>query len=365
MTGIDRACLAYVDYFHGRALAVVQRGGFTRVLNAGHSRALFALLLEQPADFRMRLLGLLVLSVGRGADRSSVRGALYFNAGHTGLDQSGHALWVQRHGLRAIYYVHDLIPITHPEFARTGEPKRHAARMRTVLLRAKGVIANSTDSIDALARFAQDQRLPMPPSRSAPLGLTNVGALAPTEPPITVPYFVTVGTIEGRKNHLLLLSVWRDLARRMGGATPKLVIIGQRGWAADDVFRALDEDAELRPHIVELGRCNDSELWRHIVHAQALLFPSFVEGQGLPLIEALSVGTPVIASDLAVFRETADDIPEYLPPTDAGAWAEMITAYARADAPQRAAQIARMAGFQAPTWERHFADVEAWLANLR
>lgn len=364
MTGIDRACLAYVEHYQDRALAVVQRGGFTRVLNAGQSRRLFALLIGQPADFRIRLRGLIVRGVWRGADRSSVRGALYLNVGHTGLDQPGHARWVHRHNLRAVYYVHDLIPVTHPQFSRAGEPQRHALRMRNVLRCAQGVIANSADSIDALTRFAQDQRVAMPPSLSAPLGLTGTGVIASTDRPCIAPYFVIVGTIEGRKNHRLLLSVWRDLIRRMGGATPRLVIIGQRGWSADDVFDALDSDPELRPHIVELGRCEDDELWRYIVHAQALLFPSFVEGQGLPLIEALSVGTPVIASDLNVFRETAAAIPEYLDPSDSAAWADMIMNYSRADAPQRAAQIARMAGFQAPTWTNHFASVEAWLESL-
>tara|TARA_R110000782_G_scaffold78276_3_gene155045 strand:+ start:88472 stop:89647 length:1176 start_codon:yes stop_codon:yes gene_type:complete len=364
-TGIDRACLAYVRHYRNRARAVVQRGGFTRVLNERDSQQLFALLLDAPSDFRWRLIGLMIRSLlSRSTPRSTLRGALYLNIGHTGLDRPGHGRWVKRCGVRAIYYVHDLIPITHPQFSRTVEPQRHAARMAMVLRHAEAVIANSRDSIVSLTAFATEQGLSMRPFLCAPLGIEPPLAVAHSRCPLAAPYFVILGTIEGRKNHRLLLAVWRRLIERCGEHAPKLVIIGQRGWSAEDVTHLLDSDAVLRPHVDELGRCADEELHRYLVHARALLFPSFAEGQGLPLIEALALGTPVVASDLAVFRETAGDIPDYLDPRDEKAWLDAVLDYGAPDSARRAAQIARMKGFAAPTWQDHFEKVENWLDRL-
>lgn len=364
-TGIDRLCLAYAERYRGTALAMIQRGGLTRVLAADASERLFDLLINPPADFKRRVAALLAnVAFGPRVAPGTVRGALYLNVGHTGLDRAGHGRWVRRSGVRAIYYIHDLIPITHPQFARAGQPERHAERMRMVLRHATAVLANSEDSIAALADFARAEEFSMPPALCAPLAGTSPLPDAVGSPPIDQPYFVTVGTIEGRKNHLLLLRVWRRLIEQLGERTPPLVIIGQRGWCAEEVFRQIDHDPALRGHVIELGRCDDAELQRYLTHAQALLFPSFVEGQGLPLIEALAVGTPVIASDRAVFRETAGAIPDYLDPNDDDSWLELVLRYADSTSSARAIQITRMTGFRAPTWDEHFTKVEPWLASF-
>ncbi len=362
-TGIDRACIAYVRHYRGRALAVVQRGGITRVLNPALSERLFDLLVDPPVDIRWELMRLILPGLAGGAARSAIRGAFYLNVGHTGLDRAGHARWVRRSGVRAVYYVHDLIPITHPQFARAGVPERHAMRMRSVLRQGAAVIANSADSVQALGAFARDEGLPMPPTLIAPLGVeahASALELTPREPPT----FVMLGTIEGRKNHALILRVWRRLIARLGEQTPRLVIIGQRGWQADDIFRQLDDDATLRPYVRELGRCDDAELQRWLGSARALLFPSFVEGQGLPLIEALTAGVPVIASDLAVFRETAGAIPDYLDPQDEAAWEAAVMDYAAQLSDARQRQLERMRDFTPPSWEAHFRTVERWLERL-
>jgi glycosyltransferase involved in cell wall biosynthesis len=91
--------------------------------------------------------------------------------------------------------------------------------------------------------------------------------------------------------------------------------------------------------------------------------PSFVEGFGLPVVEALDAGTPVIASDLPVYREIAQDIPEYLDPNDVGAWERMVTAFMNDDL-RRRRQIDRASSYVAPSWQEHFRSVDGWLATL-
>lgn len=364
-TGIDRACLAYLRHFADRALAVVQRGGFTRVLAPQSSARLATLLLEQRADFRRlatRELARALVGPGRHADNR--HGAIYLNVGHTGLDLPGHGRWVHGARVSPIYYVHDIIPITHPHYCRAGEDERHRLRMRAALSLGRGIIANSQDTSEALVDFAQREQIAPPPMLVAPLALSVQRPLGAALPPIAAPYFLMIGTIEGRKNYRLALQAWRRLAARLGEQAPRLVIIGARGWAADDVFHDLDTNALLRRFVIERGACSDAELASYIAHARALLFPSFVEGQGLPLVEALAAGTPAIASDLAVFHEMAGNIPDYLHPEDVDGWVNAITCYLPENSAPRSAQLMRLASFHAPVWEDHFRQVESWIAGL-
>lgn len=360
-TGIDRACLAYMHHFGDRAQAVVQRGGFTRVLARNQSKELITMLAEHREGFRRRAIALLARAlVDLDGNSRSLRGATYLNLGHTGLDLPGHARWVRGSGVRAIYCIYDIIPITHPQFCRAGEAIRHAERMRGALSVASGILTISRESERLLAQFAGEQGLPMPPTLAVPLGI-SIRRPSNSYPPIAKPYFVMIGTIEGRKNYALALRIWEELAVRLGPDTPHLVIIGARGWAAEDVFAALDHSADLRRHVIERNHCSDDELTAYLTHACALLFPSFAEGQGLPLSEALAMGTPVIASNLAVFRETAEDIVDYLDPNDVPGWVELLLQYLAPNSGKRAAQVERLTHFKAPSWEQHFAEVEAWL----
>jgi glycosyltransferase involved in cell wall biosynthesis len=176
------------------------------------------------------------------------------------------------------------------------------------------------------------------------------------------PYFLVLGTIEGRKNHQLLLEVWQGLVERLGEGAPKLVIVGSRGWQAEDVFRQLDSLGPLQSHVEERSNCSDEELAQLIAGARALLMPSLAEGYGLPVFEALELGTPVIAADLPVYHEVAGSIPVYLPLDDPASWEQAVIDY-MADEPQRASQIERMRGFKVPDWRTHFATVEHWLAR--
>jgi glycosyltransferase involved in cell wall biosynthesis len=173
-----------------------------------------------------------------------------------------------------------------------------------------------------------------------------------------------VGTIEGRKNHRLLLEIWSRLIDRLGAETPRLLIIGQRGWEAEDVFRLLDANEKLRDHVVELSNCADEEVARHLASARALLFPSDAEGYGLPLIEAIGMGVPVIASDLPVFREIAGDIPMFLSAGDDEAWERAILDYVNPSCEDRLRQLRLGSTFCLPDWDSHFAGVERCIEML-
>jgi glycosyltransferase involved in cell wall biosynthesis len=162
----------------------------------------------------------------------------------------------------------------------------------------------------------------------------------------------------------MLLNIWSRLIDRSGINAPRLLIIGQRGWEAEPVFNVLDHSEKLRGHVIELNHCSDEELANHLAPARALVFPSLAEGYGLPLVEALGMGVPVIASDLPVFREIAGAVPTYLDPLNEAAWEEAILDYANPESPARAAQLGRIKSFRAYDWESHFDRLETWLRTL-
>ena len=235
--------------------------------------------------------------------------------------------------------------------------------MNTMLGMGHGVIANSAATLEELTAYARANSLPMPPTAVALLAPARL--LKPvTETPLNKPYFVMLGTIEPRKNHWLVLQLWRQLIERLGQAAPRLVIIGQRGWECENVVDLLERCEPLKGFVFEHSVCSDAELASWLHPAQALLFPSFTEGYGMPLVEALAIGLPVIASDLPVFREIAGDIPEYVDPLDGKRWGNLIVEYAKPESRVRLDQCNKIAGFVVPTWEAHFGQVEALMERL-
>lgn len=360
-TGIDRVCLAYMEALGSRSLAVVQRRGLRLMFSRSGTDELFAILGQGGAEARRRLLLFFAAHGAAALLRRPLRGSLYVNVGHTGLNDGSLRRWIAAHRLHAVYLIHDLIPITHPETCRPGERERHEQRMRNALLSAAGIIGNSQATLDELAAFADQQGLAMPPSISAwiagkPVRKTN-GHIAAERP-----YFVALGTIEPRKNHKLLLDVWERLVVDRGASAPKLLIVGARGWQATDVFRRLDDLGPLRKHVEEIGSCSDDELTLRLAGASALLMPSFAEGYGLPVFESLSMGTPVIAADLPVYREVAGDLPIYLPLSDLEGWVSTILSVSEVGIELQ--RRTRIREYQPPAWPEHFIKVEQWLDGL-
>jgi len=287
----------------------------------------------------------------------------YLNVGHTALQDPRYLAWTIDNNVRPIYMIHDLIPITHPEYCRAGEAQRHGQRVRNMLASGVGIISNSQVTLDSLSSFAKAAAMSMPAMIAAPLG-TDLNRRAQAWQPTERPTFVVLGTIEARKNHLLLLQIWERLVRAYGSKAPRLLVIGQRGWECEPVFDLLDHSETLRGNVIEIGHCSDAELGNHLRSARALLFPTLVEGYGLPLIEALASGTPVIASDLPVFHEIGQTVPDLIAPLDGQAWQKTIENYAEPNSGLRAAQLIRLAGYSPPSWNEHFASVDSWLKTL-
>jgi glycosyltransferase involved in cell wall biosynthesis len=361
-TGVDRVGLAYIERYGARANAVLSERGFSAVLTEKDSRQMFEMLLSSICN-RYQIRKLVVRACMNQLRFKNFARTILLHTSHNGMEFQRYYRAMARRNARSVFMVHDLIPLTHAEYCRPGVDDTHRRRIHTALLHANGLIANSQATLDSLAAEADLAGLRLPPSVVAPLA-SGVAARAQGSSPLDHPYFIMLGTIEPRKNHWLMLHVWRRLVERHGAAAPKLVVIGRRGWECENVIDMLDRCSSLRGVVIEEADCSDDRLHVWLQHARALLFPSFVEGYGMPLVEALALRVPVLASDLGVFHEIATDIPDYLDPLDGPGWLARIEAYSRADCTERDAQLARIERFHEPTWAEHFDHVDRFLETL-
>lgn len=279
----------------------------------------------------------------------------YFNVGHSNLDDAFlHGL--RRAGAKQIVVkLHDTIPLDYPEFTRARTPAIFARRIRAALRHADTIICNSaytarcveshglklnTDIQTQVAHLG----IEVPPVESLPTGVRSTAA----------PYFLCVGTIEPRKNHALLLEVWEKLVTENKTAPPHLVLVGARGWNCQAVFNFLDRSPLMGRYIHERGPVEDNEMFDLLAGASGLLFPSFVEGYGLPAMEAAALGTPVLCSDIDVFNELLDQQATFLPATDACAW---VTAIQNQQNRRKTNAGQKNAPRRVPSWASHFKTV--------
>lgn len=364
-SGVDQVSLEYVAYFKNTAYALVRLKFLWIFLNKKDSALLFNFLLTQTKHKNyikfLIFKSLLTNLLGFGKKEK----CWLLNTDHSGLHLNSYEKNIEKFFFKPIFFIHDLIPITHPEYCRKSESEKHTVRVLTALKHHELIIVNSLDTRNKLQDFAINHAFNKNNILINFLGTKEfkTNKCFAKNNNSKKKYFVVLGTIEARKNHNLLLHIWRSLIERKYENVPQLIIIGRRGWECESTIDLLERCEIIKPFIKELNNCSDYELMTWLSGARALLFPSFVEGFGMPLAEAYAVGVPVIASDLAVYREFAGDTPDYLDPLDAIKWREYILDYAKPDSILRKNQLERMQSFKCPTWKMHFHKLENYLSQ--
>ncbi|MGH9000737.1 MAG: glycosyltransferase family 4 protein, partial [Acidimicrobiia bacterium] len=139
---------------------------------------------------------------------------------------------------------------------------------------------------------------------------------------ITEPYLLWVGTQERRKNVMAVLDAFALIAGRQPRLT--LVLHGPNGWLGDEVGEGLRHRGMQSRTIVSEGSLPRSELAALYARAAVFVYPSLYEGFGLPVLEAMACGTPVVTSNISALPETAGDAALLVDPLDAGALAESV-----------------------------------------
>jgi glycosyltransferase involved in cell wall biosynthesis len=151
-------------------------------------------------------------------------------------------------------------------------------------------------------------------------------------------FWLSVGTIEPRKNQLMLATAYARYLER-GGEPMPLVLAGGDGWRMEDFPMRLQE-LGISAQVIMTGYVSDAELVWLYRNCFANLYPSLFEGFGLPVLEGMQFGAPTIASRSTSIPEVAGDAAILLPPRDASAWADAMLGLAHQSG-ERSAMVAR------------------------
>lgn len=307
----------------------------------------------------------IVRSAGRffGPSAAAVvpRNGVYVNTGQVGLANSRMLSWLGgRPDIKPVFMLHDVIPIDHPEYVSPIHGHFHRNMVAATAAHAAGLIVTTKVAGAAICRELQRIGRFDIPLIYEPLPVAPIFTQPPERDDVlsAAPYFVVVGSIEPRKNHAVLLQAWQDEVRADPAGAPKLVIVGARGRRHEAITGAIAASPALRSHVIEMGGLSTPSLHRVLSNARALLMPSMAEGFGLPIIEALALGLPVLASNIAAHREVGGGDVTYLDPSDPSAWRAAI----RARMLPAARAVAAPPGLN--TWPGYLRRLESFLSTV-
>jgi glycosyltransferase involved in cell wall biosynthesis len=220
---------------------------------------------------------------------------------------------------RSVITVHDLNFLYYPQFLTAESHRYYNQQIEWAVWRADYILADSyatKSDLISLLGVPSDKitvvHLAADPvfSRKAGLEAHRIAAQYELEPG----YLLFVGTLEPRKNLPGLLQAYRFLLDRKVTSAP-LVVVGAKGWLYDEVFQQVDT-LRLREHVRFLHHVPDADLPGLYAAARVLATPSFYEGFGLPALEAMACGTPVVVANRASLPEVVGDAGLFVDPDD-------------------------------------------------
>jgi alpha-1,2-rhamnosyltransferase len=257
------------------------------------------------------------------------------------LDSSWHAdffPWAEqlkRDGVGIVSVIYDLIPLTHPQFYDTRLVQTFNEWFDWITQTADGYMTISATVRDQV-RETLHRRVDPTKADTLWFDFFHLGSeldlsedRAVVEPRLTRlfatsdPVLLMVSTIEPRKNHDYLLDAF-ELAWA-AGSKARLCIAGRIGWKCDALLARVREHPELNQRLFMFNDLSDTSLEHAYSHASALVFPSYVEGFGLPLVEAMQRGLPAMGSDIPVFREIGGEFMAYFDLAAPQSLADLVT----------------------------------------
>ena len=247
-------------------------------------------------------------------------------------------------GVKVVFVLYDLIPIHYPQFCGESRQTEFEQFVISMLNHSDGVLSISKAVEDDLISYVNDQerveeRLSkdgLPRLHYFYLGVNfpKFSGCAAFKNPLLEQtlsskqaVFLTVSTIEPRKNHAFMLDVFERLWAN--GSQIKWIIVGRVGWMMSDFIERIEAHPRYNQNLFMFNDLNDAELVYCYQQATALVFPSVIEGFGLPIIEALHYSLPVVASDIAIHREIGRDRIMYAKLNNVDEWADLIAEIAR------------------------------------
>lgn len=262
-------------------------------------------------------------------------------------------IWRER-GACVGLVVYDLIPIVTPQFSANLLVAPFERYMRRAAAETDFAVAISRHSAEEFRAFAEKSGAPGWSEERA--GWFRLGAdkwasgrtrasddaRAAMEVLGERAVFLAVGTLEVRKNHGVLMDAFDELWTR--GRDVGLVIIGNYGWKSQEIARRIQEHPEFGKRLFWFTKASDADLESWYGRARTVIMASLAEGFGLPVVEALVRGRPVIASDIPTHHEIAEGFVEFFDPRRTGALVDAIEKDLRGET------VRDVSGYRWPGW---------------
>ena len=369
-TGIDRIDINYACFLSKTQnvhFVYQHNNNFKVLLDKGLIAFLYDLWILKESKIDTDIEVLFILDVLKGQDVLSLQSfhkcrekKFYINVSHYFFNDFDAFLKFKRTGqLIFISYIHDLIPVEYPEYTKSKNKNYYSSLFSLALCLSDVIFTNSQATYDSIIRFCSVNKISLPD-----IYINHIGV----EPKFiedsfkhqdkffsdNCEYFVYVSSIDARKNHILLLNIWREWSREQI-KIPKLVFIGNRGGGNECVCNFLDNALFIDNYIIELNNLDDDQMMQVVKHSLGVLYPSFAEGWGMPIAEAIALNKPVICSDIKAHRESGQGLVTYLDPLDGLGWKYHIKhLYSLHQLPDYDKSVLLYSNYIFPTWANHF-----------
>jgi glycosyltransferase involved in cell wall biosynthesis len=298
--------------------------------------------------------------------RNVPKDSIYLNIGHYGLSVPLFLNWLKaRPDVRKVFLLHDIIPLEVPHLVAPSTVRAHQSVMEAVIAHADALIVPSEATKQSTLTELRKRGVREMPIHALGLPM-NEAFITPQDPDPALsarPYFVICGAIETRKNHKLLFDIWQKLVQARGAKAPALIVAGPPGFQGQEIVNDLASRDDLKGSVHLAHGLSTSALRSLMASAEGLLMPSFTEGFGLPPVEALTLGTPAIVSNIDAHKEVTGEYGLWLDPHDERSWLDTITGLL--DDPQaKQALRAKIARFKPQTWASYMREVSSVLENI-
>jgi glycosyltransferase involved in cell wall biosynthesis len=328
LTGIQRVVLSLAQAAldePGRAACVTGRGWDARLWSLPRGRLGEILKLADAGRGGSHEMREAIDAMLRDAAVATLRpGLRYLQPGSFTFDNGNPPLLLALHraGAAGVAVIHDLFPYQHPAFFMPDPVREFTGVLGEQLLGLHGAIANSLHTAASIEATVARHGLPPLPVAAVPLAHTMrpPGTRKPVWPPVLrglkgERFVLSVGTVEVRKNHAFIVRVWSRLQAE-GLQPPPLILAGRQGWKTVELETALAEAGAASDLVRIIPGLTDDEIEALYRGCLFTVYPSLIEGWGLPIGESLAAGRLCVASDRGAMREVGGDFALYIDPED-------------------------------------------------
>jgi len=270
---------------------------------------------------------------------------------------------VNRNDVGLYQIVYDMLPLVTPQYS-SHSTKGLTDYVNEIYPLCKKLISISESTKSDVCEWLKDHELNAPEIDVIRLG-ENFEKAKPHMPDLSLfrsgqPYITCVGTIETRKNHMLLYYVYK-LAKARGVLLPPIVVVGRRGWLTENIYDLIVNDPDTRDLFVFLHDTSDEELSWIYDHSLFSIYPSHYEGWGLPVAESIAHGVPCISSNTSSLPEIAGDLISYFSPVSTDECLQSICDLLDSNNLRKAKQ--KIKNYKPTSWDETFGQIQAMIGG--